>query len=118
MSVLSPCPNESMSFVNRAISSEEPWSEKLARSRLIDRRKNMLRMSKRVNCITSATSTSWRNMKKPFRATPSMTSPIKQHQRLEAFVRQIFVDIRLCQLAAIQQFLFVGRLVLDLAQAD
>ena len=47
ISVLSPWPNESMSLVNRAISSDEPWSEKLARSRLIDRRKNMLRMSKR-----------------------------------------------------------------------
>ncbi len=42
------------------------------------RRKNRLRMSKRVNCMTSATRTSWRNMKKPFTATPSMTSPINR----------------------------------------
>ena len=67
-----------MSLVNRVISSDEPWSEKLARSRLIVRRKNTLRMSKRVNCMTSATRTSWRNMKKPLKATPSMTSPINR----------------------------------------
>ena len=40
ISVTSPWPNESISLVNRAISSDDPWSEKLARSRLIVRRKN------------------------------------------------------------------------------
>ena len=80
--MLSPWPNESMSLVNRVISSDEPWSEKLARSRLIVRRKNTLRMSKSVSCMTEATSVSWRNMKKPLKATPTMTSPIKSSRLL------------------------------------
>ena len=83
MSVLRPWPNESMSLVNRAISSDEPWSEKLARSRLIVRRKNRLRMSNSVNCMTSATRTSWRNMKKPLKATPTMTRPIRRSRVLK-----------------------------------
>ena len=77
MSVFRPWLNESISLVKRVISSEDPESEKLARSRLIVRRKNLLRISNRVFCITSATSTSWRNVNNPFKATPSMTSAIK-----------------------------------------
>ena len=82
ISVLSPWPNESMSLVNRVISSDEPWSEKLARSRLIVRRKKTLRMSKSVSCMTEATSVSCRNMKKPFKATPIITSPMSSNRLL------------------------------------
>ncbi len=56
--VFNPCASESISLVNRAINSDEPWSLKLERSSARVRRKKWLRMSNRVNCITSATSTS------------------------------------------------------------
>ena len=91
-----------MSLVNRAISSDEPWSEKLARSRLIVRRKKTLRMSKSVNCMTAATSTSCRNMKKPFKATPSITSPIKSRRLLKLSLGKYSVDIGLNKLVSIQ----------------
>ena len=95
MSVLRPCPKESMSLVNRAISSEEPWSEKLARSRLTVLRKKVLRMRNSVNCITSATSTSWRKRNTPLNATLSITIPIEQDQALEAVLGEIAIDGRL-----------------------
>ena len=95
MSVFRPWPNESMSLVNRVISSEEPWSEKLARSRLIVRRKNMLRMSNSVSCITIGNEDFLEEHEEALQGHPEHHQPDQQHQALEALVWQVPVDIGL-----------------------
>ena len=83
ISVFKPWPNESMSLVNRAISSDEPWSEKLARSRSIVRRKKQVADVEEGQLHDVGDEHFLEEQEKPLNATPSITSAISSSRLLK-----------------------------------